>query len=303
MKKNSKSIVKHYGSNKFNSPVCPEYYGVILKDGHAKIDTKRFKKFFELPDSKIEIRNTVYYQPSRVHKLDYYCNFFRTRCDILLNKYLTEFKTAIDAIKTPKQVEEDAKLDYLNIDDHETATEKALLKGIKRINPYKYAIKSLYAQFFHQMMAEIDAQTCRVLISLGFKEEDFTKKSFDVFIQSKQGQYAIPFKQFKYYNIYDRAYSVWNFIKHNSKKAYEILCKHYPEMIYDPEDLYKNGDLALSVLKLDENYIIKVLKELPLFFDEVCEVGLHEKVNDAKWDYEDYFTGLVEKKIKELDEI
>lgn len=302
MKKTSKSIVRQYNKPKSMDPMCPEFYGVIIKDKHVKIDTKRYKKFFALPDNKIEIRNTVYYQPSRVHKLDYYCNFFRTRCEMLLEKYNTEFRIAIEAIKTPKQVKDNLRVQLLNTgEDFETAHEAALLKGIKRINPYKYAIKSLYAQFFHQMMAEIDAQTCRVIIPLGFREDDFSKKSFDVFIQSKQGSNAIPFRNFQYYNVYDRAYSVWNFLKHNSKKAYDILKKYYPEMVYDPENLYKNGDLALSVLKLDERYILNVLKELPLFFDEVCRLGFNENTDDAKWDYEDYFMKEVKSKIDSLE--
>lgn len=298
MKKASKSITRKYTTPKNCDPAYPEYYGIVIKDNHIRVDTKRFKKFFKLPDEKIEIRNTVYYQPTKVHKLDYYCNFFRTRCDMLLQQYNTEFKIAIEAIKTPKQVENNARFQFINSgEDYEGAAEKALLKGIKRINPYKYVIKSLYAQFFHQMMAEIDAQTCRVLVLLGFREDDFTKKSFDVFIQSKQGSNAKPFKQFKYYYVYDRAYSVWNFLKHNSKKSYDILCKFYPEMIYDPDNIYKNGDLALSVLKLDERYILSVLKELPLFFDEVCSIGLRENVKDAVWDYEDYFMNVVQQEI------
>lgn len=122
-----------------------------------------------------------------------------------------------------------------------------------------------------------------------------------MFIQSKQGSNAIPFRNFQYYNVYDRAYSVWNFLKHNSKKAYDILKKYYPEMVYDPKNLYKNGDLALSVLKLDERYILNVLKELPLFFDEVCRLGFNENTDDAKWDYEDYFMKEVKSKIDSLE--
>lgn len=302
MKKISKSIVKQYGTPRNSDPAYTEYYGLMIKDNRVKIDTKRYKKFFELPDQRIEIRNTVYYEPSRQHKLDYYCNFFRTKCELLKQKYNDEFKVAIEAIKTPKQVEDNARVQLLNCgESFDTASEKAILKGIKRINPYKYAIKSLYAQFYHQMMAEIDAQTCRVMIPMGFRENDFNKKSFDIFIQSKQGPNSKPFKNFKYYYIYDRAYSVWNFLKHNSKKAYDILCKFYPETIYDPENNYKNGDLALSVLKLDEKFILNVLKELPMFFDEVCEIGLKENTNDALWDYDDYFLNQVNKEINSLN--
>ena len=92
-----------------------------------------------------------------------------------------------------------------------------------------------------------------------------------------------------FYHIYDRAYSVWNFLKHNSTKAYQQLKAKYPEMIYDPSNKYQNGDIAISVLKLDEKYILKTLEELPKFFDELCLRAFGENAKDAKWDYDDYF--------------
>lgn len=55
MKKTSKSIVKVY-SKLNDSGTTLEYYGVLMKNGRARIDTKRYKKFFELPNSKIERR-------------------------------------------------------------------------------------------------------------------------------------------------------------------------------------------------------------------------------------------------------
>lgn len=70
-------------------------------------------------------------------------------------------------------------------------------------------------------------------------------------------------------------------------------------MIYDPEGKYRNGDLALSVLKLDERYILSVLKDIHLFFDEVCRLGFNENTDDASWDYEDYFLDVVKNKIDE----
>lgn len=302
VKKESKTIKRTYAIPRNCDPSCPEYYGIVFKDGHVRIDTKRYKKFFKLPDDRMELRNTVYYQPTRIHELDYMCNYFRNRCKFLEHKYNTEFKPAIEAIKSPKQVEDELRTNLVNSGEtYEEAQEKAIMKGIKRINPYKYAIKSLYAQFFHQMMAEIDAQACRVMIPHGFREDDFSKKSFDVFIQSKQGSKAKPFKEFENYNVYDRAYAVWNFLKHNSKKSYDILCEYYPEMVYDPDKQYKNGDLALSVLKLDERYILSVLKNIHLFFDEVCVVGFNENVRDASWDYEEYFLNEVNQYIKNQD--
>lgn len=301
MKKDSKAIKRNYALPKNSDPRELEYYGLVIKDGRVKVDTKRYKKFFELPDSKIEIRNTVYYEPKTKHKTDYICNIFRNEFSTLSRLWTDEFRGAIDVIKTPKQVEDNTRFDLIvnNVETVEDAYAEALIKGVKRIPTYRYVIKSLYAQFFHQMMAEIDALTLRVLLSLGYKEHDFTKAKFDVFIQSRQGQDAVRFLDFDNYAVYDRAYSVWNFLKHNSLKAYEILCKFYPEMIYDPDKKYRNGDLALSVLKIDEKFILKTLSDLHLFFDEVCRRAFNENTDEACWNYDDYFVNEVKEKIKE----
>ena len=72
MKKNSKKIGKDYSKlDQFNCVGDVEYYGVLLRDGRTKIDTKRYKKFFKIPDSKIEIRKAVYYLPTKIHRNDY----------------------------------------------------------------------------------------------------------------------------------------------------------------------------------------------------------------------------------------
>lgn len=302
MKKDSKVIKRDYTLPKNNDPRELYYYGVFIKDGRVKVDTKRYKKFFELPDVKIEIRNTVYFEPKFKHKTDYICNIFRDRFERSKFLWLTEFSNAIKAIKTTKQVEDNTRFDLIvnNVETVEDAYAEALIKGVKRIPTYKYVIKSLYAQFFHQMMSEMDALTLRVLLSLGYKERDFTKAKFDVYIQSRQGKEAVRFLDFDNFKVYDRAYCVWNFLKHNSLKAYEILCNFYPEMIYDPDKKYKNGDLALSVLKLDEKFIINTLNNLHLFFDEVCEKAFGENTKDAYWNYDDYFCSVVKEKIKEI---
>ena len=182
--------------------------------------------------------------------------------------------------------------------DYDEAGMTGLFAGIKRQNQYRFVIKSIYAQFFQQMMAEINALSLRVMVSQGYKSEDFSKKAFDIFIQGKQKSNQIQFPDFDNYYIFDRAYLVWNFLKHNSLRSYDELKRKYPEMIYDPNNNYKNGDLALTVLKIDERYILDCLENLHKFFDEVCERGFDENVKDAKWDYDDYFIKQVDLEIE-----
>jgi hypothetical protein len=302
MKKNSKKIGKDYSKlDQFNCVGDVEYYGVLLRDGRTKIDTKRYKKFFKIPDSKIEIRKAVYYLPTKIHRNDYLCNWFRDELQSLKQLWNTEFRFAIEAIKSPKDVIDNYKISHITQGDmdYEDAIANSIVAGVKRIKPYKKVIKALYAQFFHQMMANIDAVCLRVISHMGYQEDDYTKKQFDTYIQGRQGENAKSFRQYQGYFIYDRANLVWNFLKHNSLKSYSILKRYYPEMIWDPNNEYKNGDLAISVLKLDEKFILHCLDNLHIFFDELCERGFYENPLDAQWDYDDYFLSNVKEKIKQ----
>lgn len=87
MKKNSKKTIKLYDENAYDQL---DYYGVLMKNGRARIDTKRYKKFFNIPDSKIEHRKTVYYIPTKIHRLDYYCNVFRDFLSTLKDEWNTQ---------------------------------------------------------------------------------------------------------------------------------------------------------------------------------------------------------------------
>ena len=299
MKKLSKTIKKDYTKleNEYSNR---GYYGLFMKSGRVKLDTKRYKKFFKIPDNKIEHRKSVYYTPSRIHRHDYLSNIFSDKLLQLKKLWINEFSKAIDIIKTPKQVEDDVRMSNLmdGVLDYDEAGMTGLFAGIKRQNQYRFVIKSIYAQFFQQMMAEINALSLRVMVSQGYKSEDFSKKAFDIFIQGKQKSNQIQFPDFDNYYIFDRAYLVWNFLKHNSLRSYDELKRKYPEMIYDPNNNYKNGDLTLTVLKIDERYILDCLDNLHKFFDEVCERGFDENIKDAKWDYDDYFIEQVDLEIE-----
>lgn len=300
MKKKSKVIGKDYKKlDEGFSADRFDYYGIILRDNRVKVDTKRYKKFFNLPDNKIEHRKTVYYIPSKQHRNEYKCNWFRDLLQGYKELWYKEYKSFIDSIKTPKQFESDVRVANLadGILDYDEANEKAIIAGFKRQNDYKVIIKSIYAQFYHQVMSAVDAQCLKLLVRCGYQEEDYSKAKFDVFIQGLQGKDAISFRKYNNYKIYDKAFSVWNFLKHNSTKSYNVLKDFYPEMIWDPNNNYKNGDSALSVLKLDEKFIIYCLDNLHLFFDELCKRAFKENGDDAQWDYDDYFYGIVKDQI------
>lgn len=300
MKKNSKTLRKDYSKCSYDRRA---YYGVFLKNDRVHIDTKRYEKTMGYKlSADVRKRNSVYYTPSKIGRYDYLINNFKDELRDLKMLWEREFSKAINVIKTPKQVEDDARLANLadGIYDYEEANTVALFARFKREQPYKYVIKSIYAQFYHQMMSQIDALCLRVCISQGYKEDDFSKKSFDVFIQGKQKAPAKSFKDFEYYYIFDKAYLVWNFLKHNSKRSYDELKRKFPEMIYDPNNRYENGNSALPFVKIDECFIVYLLDNLGKFFGEVCHLAFGENIEHSDWDYDDYFLEEVDEQIEDM---
>ena len=263
-----------------------------MKNGRARIDTKRYRKFFSIPDSKIEHRNSVCYLPTKKHRSEYFCNRFYDLTLSLKEQWLNEYSRMLSNLKTPKEVEDDVRIGGLmdGVLEYDEACMNAKIQGMRKTGEYQYIVKTIYAQFFQLMMSQIDALSLKVLVENGYKNNKFSRAEFDTFIQGKQKkEESISFFNYKCYYAYEKAYQIWNFLKHNSTKAYNQLKNKYSYLIDDPRCEYENGNQAISVLKIDEGLILKTLDELPLFFDEVCERGFGENAKDAKWDYDDFF--------------
>lgn len=291
MKKKSKSIKKDYYKLE-NDYTSLAYYGILMKNDRARIDTKRYRKFFQIPDKKIEHRSSVYYLPTKKHRNEYFCNRFYDLTVSLKQQWLNEYSQMIKNIKTPKEVEDDVRVSGLadGVLEYDEACMDAKFHGMAREYEYYYIIKTIYAQFFQQMMSQIDAMALKVIVENGYKNKKFSREEFDSFIQGKQNKNdSVSFYKYEHFSAYDKAYRIWNFLKHNSEKAYSQLKNNYQDLINDPDNTYENGDSAISVLKIDEELILKTLDELPLFFDEVCQRGFGENPKDARWDYDDYF--------------
>ncbi len=302
MKKKSKVQRKDYSALE-DQPLSLEYFGVLMKEGKARIDTKRYKKFLALPDPKIEHRGSVYYLPSKKHRYDYMSNMFYDLSVKLKREWNDDYSKMLKAIKTPAEAESDSLAANLmdGVLDYQEAASVGKYAALKREGEYRWLVKAVYAQYFQFAMSQVDAMTLKVMKLNGYQNNKFSREAFDTFIQGKQKSDPKSFFDFKYYRIYDRAYRVWNFLKHNSEKAYDQLKRWHPEMIYDPEGKYQNGDSALSVLKIDERFMMKVFDQLPLFFDEVCERGFEENPKDARWDYDDYFIEQARDEIEIID--
>lgn len=302
MKRKSKVIRKDY-SKLENDYTDLAYYGILMKGGRARIDTKRYRKFFNIPDPKIEHRSSVYYLPTKKHREDYFCNRFYDLSSCLKELWNEEYSRLLANIKTPKEVEDDVRTGGLmdGVLEYDEACMNATICGIQRENEYRYIVKTIYAQFFQLMMSQIDALSLKVIVENGYKNNKFSRAEFDTFMQGKQKKNeSVSFYDYKFFYAYDKGYRIWNFLKHNSLKSYNQLKSKYPDLLNDPEDKYENGNQAISVLNMDESLILKTLDELPLFFDEMCRRGFNENPKDARWDYDDYFIGNAHDQIESI---
>ena len=90
-----------------------------------------------------------------------------------------------------------------------------------------------------------------------------------------------------------------NFLKHNTIEAYNRLKKFYPKNVCSVENgttkhEYENGMFAGNWIILEENYIDALLDKLVKFFDDYCVHFLKENIDEADWNYADYFYNAIQ---------
>jgi hypothetical protein len=99
---------------------------------------------------------------------------------------------------------------------------------------------------------------------------------------------------YRWHNI---TYKIWNFIKHNSKKAYDDLYKLYPDILIKKK--FTEGDLAIYYIIFSDDLIVECLDGVINFFKEYCETVFNENFEKAQWDYGEYFIQEANRVIKE----
>ena len=297
MKRNSKVIRKNY--DKFNESQ-KEYYGIFVKNGRTRIDTKLYRKTMGFIKEKMNNRNTVYYLPSKIERHDYEYNIIFDELENIKRLWATEFSKAISVIKTPKEVEDNIRLNGMmdGVLEPGEASSVAKKESLMYEGKYQFVIRSIYVQFFHQLMSQINSLCLRICIKKGYNKENFNRLDFAKIIKNLSGN---DLENNKYYSSFEKSYLVWNFLKHNSKKSYEQLNNKYNEMISDKKHKFENGDLALKYLNIDEKYIMDCIDDMKLFFEQVCREGFGEDTKNANWDYDDYFLEQVYEEIESLN--
>lgn len=292
MKKNSHRQIKDY--SKYDSTEY-EYYGLLEKQGVLRIDPKRLKKTTRM-DKHIFVemnkpRKTVYFIPNKKHRSEYMCNIFRDTIENLEVFWENEFIHALRAIKTPSKVKQDTFSGHFamsGILEHDEVGIHANMQALKRSHQYGFVIQSMIAQFIHQIASTIEATTIQVISKQGYQQQDFNRNSFNSFVQGKK---SIKLEDIVGFEAYDKFYNIWHFLKHNTKDLHNKIQNKYPEVLNDYE--YEHGDLALYALKIDKSYITKVLNDIRVFFENLCEIVFDEDIKNAHWNYEDYFRSYI----------
>lgn len=289
-----------------NDPAC---WGLHEIDGELHIDIARYKKvcneigITEFIPKEWDDVNEGCFIPAKKAKYDYKVNMFRDLIFEFKGDWFQEYKPIFQLIRTPEQVRQDVRLGGLamisSADDIESVDEDAFLAMARRYGKYNEIIQSLYCSFISKLATEIDRYTLIVMCELGYKGKDYSFDSFRKFSDGLQNDKSgIRISQLKKYNSYNLLHKVNNFLKHNTLESYNTLKRFYPENVRSVEkgtskQEYENGMFAGDWIVLKENYIDSLLDKLIQFFEDYCVQFLKENLENAKWNYADYFYNAI----------
>ena len=286
---------------------CEEYYGLHRDGARVKIDIKRMKKVKDsgVPEDVLDAasqipRNTMYFQPKRIHRHDYVVNQFRDKIAELQAQW-QEFKCAFEKIDSPADVADRVRVGRLmdGVMEYDEACEAAMMAGFKRQGVYRQLWLSQCSQFILQMATELDALLLRKCRYLGFAEKKVTRGALHTYLHGTQKGRVRMDDLVGFKNVYSKFFDVYNFLKHNSEDLFEKVRAEYPDMLLT--DTYHNGEMAFQCLKIGDAYIEQMLKDLLPFYEALCREFFDEDPDMATWNYDDYFIEIVRDTINAIE--
>lgn len=300
------------------------YYGFHLKDGRYHIDTKRLKKlgyagFF--PEELFTTpRNMHYFIPKYKSEADYAVNLLLEMVNRLAREWNTEYKDAIKGLKTPKQVQEETRTGMLMYssspsEDMDEIDFESLMAGIRREGKYDDVIRSIHLQYLQKMFSEYFRAIYLVIKDRGYEnKDDFNYKDFFFYVQRRfnvETKRVNPLYKLPHYRYFNLLHRMNNFLKHNSKNAYDELANSAFEKdeelkvflskyVYSEEEAkmkYESGTYAGYWLKIDNNFVDEMLDNLREFSKEFCELVYGESASEASWNSDEYLVGILRDEI------
>ena len=297
-----------------------EYYGLFIKKGRLKIDTKRLlsilpNRFNEHCDFK---RNTVYFVPFKKCKKDYAMNYFFEQIDNAKKVWFDQKDTYKKIIEKYMKKEFSKKAPnydglmhcgILEADEWQSANMMAeyihSIETSNKISDKINSIKStLYLETIHQIASKVEHAMMLTMEKNGYKGDRCGRLDIYKFMDGRIGDSELKIKKLPHYNDFDKFYSIWNFVKHNSKSTYDKIDRNWPELLrkkgeeIDFEFDFPSEHLAIEYLKLSDKFITNMLDQLLEFYYEFCELCYQEPKYFCLWNYDEYFINIVNEEIK-----
>lgn len=278
-----------------------EFYGLFVRHGRIHVDVKRFKKKLNevqatefWRDEMCETRNTPYLIPKRLHRSDYSVNICVDIIDSLKQDWRTEYLPALQAIRSPREVYENARLGALMTRSGEDAVDEARTIGLTaafdRQAKYSEVIASLYCSFVQKIATECDRTLALVFRKRGSVGDAFT---FDELLghlyELAAGDKTKKLQNVKNHDVFQGVRKIDNFLKHNTVRSFEAVRRFCPERLIKTDMAYENGMYAVEWLVFPDDFIEKTLEDLRVFFIDFCKMFFGEDFKIADWNYDDYF--------------
>jgi hypothetical protein len=286
------------------------YYGVFRKGRGEKeyilIEPIRHKKTCGLSEemkSVMDKRVGPFFRPAKRRCLDYNINSMLSDLLKIRRQWEETNKPIIDRIlseifgKNYAPYDDDLAMSgILDPDEAATnATMKTLISHQEAESKRNTIYCSFYAQFFHQMASQIEALFLKTLTMNGYEGDKFNRNVLYAFKSSNQKNV----KSLEGFAEYKKMYAIWNFLKHNSLSTFSALKKLSPDTLKESE--YIQGEPACFYVDLNDRLIDAILSGVETFIKGYCRLVFKEDEQEALWNSEEYFLGVVREVIEETE--
>ena len=302
---------------KYSVEWCEEYpqddsrfYGVIIKNLNTEnqsvsVNMKRFCDYFHIDGERKSLRsnkNSLLFKPAKTRALDYNINVIKKELLRIKNEwqhtqkiFIDQFLSEIKGHNFTPMNNDNLQMGYVDYD--EAATNARIKSALseqyaeyKRTNLYY----SLYAQYFHQLAAQIDAAILRLLTKNGYEGDKYNRSVLLAAIVPNSDSSIVDLASYRHY---EKMYAIWNFIKHNSSSTYDKVKEHCPEVLVDHE--YKQGELACFYIHFSNELIEEIINGVREFLIQYCQIVFNEDEKTAKWNHDEFFHSHVATEIDE----
>jgi hypothetical protein len=302
MKRNSNS--RNFAPAKYESYDMTDtrYYGMFIKrhgkESHVLIDPKRYQKIFDISEKMkivMDKREGPFFKPAKKHILDYNVNSMLDDFQKIYRQWEKINKPTINRIlkeisgKTYNPYDDDLAMSGI-LDATEAAINANMKTRISHLlaeeerNTVYY---SFYAQFFHQMVSQIEALFLKALTRNGYEGDKINRNILYAFKGSNQEKVS----KLEGFKKFDMMYNIWNCIKHNSLSTFNTLRENFPEIIRYND--FTQGEIACFYINFNDSLIDAIFSGVDHFIKEYCRLVFCEDEYEAQWNSEEYFRLMV----------